>query len=126
MGEHEEAQKITLEEQIRILQEQGLPKEKIVERILEEDLNANIDILSQTLQMGKLDIGRIKGRLSRLKKRREEKEAPAKEEPPSPYKGELDVNGILQDIISKHPDISGKVRDEVMDWAERKGGLQPS
>jgi len=123
LGTHEEGPEITLEEEIRILQEQGLPPEKIVERILEEDLNADINTLADTLKLDKLVIGRIKGRLSRLKKRREEKaaqpiqgEAKAGEEPL--YKGELDTTSILKDILTKHPDIPPKVVDEVLSWAE--------
>lgn len=123
MGTHEEEPGITLEEEIRILQEQGLPPEKIVERILEEDLNADVSTLADTLKLDKLVIGRIKGRLSRLKKRREEKAAPtttaeakAGEEPL--YKGELDTTSILKEILTKHPDIPTKVVEEVCSWAE--------
>jgi len=123
LGTHEEGPEITLEEEIRILQEQGLPPEKIVERILEEDLNADINTLADTLKLDKLVIGRIKGRLSRLKKRREEKaaqptqgEAKAGEEPL--YKGELDMTSILKDILTKHPDIPPKVVEEVCSWAD--------
>jgi len=130
LTEHEEEEGITLEEEIKILQEEGLPKDKIVEKIFEEDLNASVDTLSKLLDMGKLDIGRIKGRISRLKKRAAEKEKPKEEAPPeaaeSIYKGELDVNNILNDILGRHPDINPKVREEVMDWAKMKGGLQPT
>jgi len=130
LSEHEEEPGITLEEQIKILQEQNLPKEKIVQQIFEEDLNANIDVLSKSLGMGKLDIGRIKGRISRLKKIREDKEKPREEAPPgakeSVYKTELDVNSILEGILSRHPDVNPKVKEEVMDWAKMKGGLQPT
>jgi len=130
LTEHEEEEGVTLEEQVKILQEQGLPREKIVEQIFDEDLSASVDILSNLLNMGKLDIGRIKGRISRIKKRQAEKEKPKEEVPPegaeSVYKGELDVNSILNDILSRHPDINPKVREEVMDWAKMKGGLQPT
>jgi len=126
----EEEPEMTLEEEIKILQEQKLPAEKIVERILEEDLNADINILSKALNLDKMAIGRIKGRLSRLKKRREEKEeAPesaetqTKEEPL--YKGELDTTAILRDILTHHPDIPQKVVDEVCSWAEY-GPIHPT
>jgi len=128
LGVHEE-ESITLEEEIKILQEEGLPPEKIVEKVLEEDLNADINVLASTLQLDKLVIGRIKGRLSRLKKRREQKEKPpepAKEAPPEGvYKTEPDVNVILEEILKTHPDIPDKVKDEVMDWAKRRGSLDP-
>jgi len=126
----EEEPEITLEEEIRILQEQGLPPEKIVERILEEDFSADINILANTLKLDKMVIGRIKGRLSRLRKRREEKEAAtlpseAKAEGEPLYKGELDSTSILKDILRKHPDIPGKVVDEVCSWAEY-GPIHPT
>jgi len=123
LGEHEEEPEITLEEQIKILQEQGLVPEKIVEEILKEDINADINVLAGTLKMNKMDIGRIKGRLSSAKKRRAAKVAPgvgekAAEEEESLYKGELDTTSILKDILKRHPDIPSKVVDEVCSWAE--------
>jgi len=120
---------ITLEEQIKILQEEKLPPEKIVEKILEEDMNADINTLAETLQMDKLAIGRIKGRLSRLKKRAAEKEKSseaAKGTPPEGlYKTEPDTNVILEEILKTHPDVPEKIKDEVMDWAKRRGSLDP-
>jgi len=120
---------ITLEEQIKILQEENLPPERIVKAILEEDFNADINVLAETLNLDKLVIGRIKGQISRAKKRREEKEKPKeepKEAPPgSVYKTEPDANVILEEILKTHPDISEKVKDEVMDWAKRRGSLDP-
>jgi len=126
LSDEQEETDMSLEDKIHSLEEEGLPREKIAERILEENLDTDVTNLSNLLQLDKLVIGRIKGRLSRLKKLRERREMPQKEEPPSPYKGELDVNAILRDILSKHPDISQKISAEVMDWADRKGGLQPS
>jgi len=119
----------SLEEKIRILQEEGLPSNKIVERIFEEDLGADVNILASTLQMSKLDIGRIKGRLSRLKKIREEKAKPPTEAPPEEgiYKGETDVNAILLEILTTHPDVPSRVKDEVLSWARMSpGGLHPT
>jgi len=129
LNEHEE-EEITLEEEIKILQEQGLPPEKIVEEILKEDINADVNILANTLKMDKMDIGRIKGRLSSARKRRAAKAAPAagekaaEEEGPL-YKGELDTTRILKDILTKHPDIPGKVVEEVCSWAEY-GPIHPT
>jgi len=129
LSEHEE-EEITLEEQIKILQEQGLPPAKIVEEILKEDINADVNILAATLKMDKMDIGRIKGRLSSARKRRAAKEAPGtgekvtEEEGPL-YKGELDTTRILKDILTKHPDIPSKVVDEVCSWAEY-GPIHPT
>jgi len=126
MSEHEEEPEITLEEQIKILQEQGLPAEKIVEEILKEDINADVNILANILKMDKMDIGRIKGRLSSAKKRRAAKVAPGKEKEEGPvYKGELDTTSILKDILTKHPDIPGKVVEEVCSWAEY-GPIHPT
>ncbi len=47
-------------------------------------------------------------------------------EEPSVYKGETDTNGILRSILTKHPDITEKVLEEVMDWAELRGQLHPT
>jgi len=49
-----------------------------------------------------------------------------KEEPLSPYKTEADANEILEKILKRHPDITARVRDEVMDWARLKGMLHPT
>jgi len=129
MSEHEEEPEITLEEQIKILQEQGLAPEKIVEEILKEDINADINILATTLKMDKMDIGRIKGRLSKIKKREAAKVAPGTGEKATGegplYKGELDTTSILKDILTKHPDIPSKVVDEVCSWAEY-GPIHPT
>lgn len=54
-----------------MLQEEGLPPEKTVERTLEEDFNADVTILANSLNLDKMDIGRIKDRMSTLRKRRE-------------------------------------------------------
>lgn len=125
LEESEEEAPKSLEEKVKLLQEEKLPKEKIVEQIFEEDMNANVTTLSTLLDMSKLDIGRIKGRLSRLQKLRERAEKGEKEEPPTPYKTEIDVNSILEDILKRHPDVTEKVKEEIMDWAKLKGGLQP-
>jgi len=125
LSEHEE-EEITLEEQIKMLQEQGFPPEKVVEEILKEDLNADVNILANVLKMDKMDIGRIKGRLSRIKKGREAKKAVVEEKEGEPlYKGELDTTRILKDILTKHPDIPPKVVDEVCSWAEY-GPIHPT
>lgn len=129
LNKHEEKPEITLEEEIKILQEQNLPKEQIVKQIFEEDFNASVDTLCKLLDMGKLDVGRIKGQISRRKKRAAEKEKPpeaAKEtSPQGVYKTEPDVNAILEEILNTHPDVPAKVKDEVMDWAKRRGSLDP-
>jgi hypothetical protein len=59
------------------------------------------------------------------RKEKEAEEKAKKGEPPTPYKTEVDVNSILEEILSRHPDITPKVKEEVMDWARLKGGLQP-
>lgn len=41
------------------------------------------------------------------------------------YKTEGDANAILEDILERHPDITQRIRDEIMDWARLKGFLQP-
>ena len=128
LSEHEEEPGITLEEQIKILLEEKIPPNEIVKKVLEEDFNADINVLAETLHLDKLVIGRIKGQLSRLRKRREEKEKPpeAKGAPPEGvYKTEPDANVILEEILKTHPDVPDKVKVEVMDWANRRGALDP-
>jgi len=41
------------------------------------------------------------------------------------YKTELEPNIILEEILSKHPDITERIKEEIMDWARLKGFLQP-
>lgn len=41
------------------------------------------------------------------------------------YKTEGDANTILEEILVKHPDITPRIREEIMDWARLKGFLQP-
>lgn len=123
MGSQEEESETTLQEEIKILQEQGLSPEKVAEQILQEDFNADINILSEELHLDKMVIGRIKGRLSRLRKRHEAKagkQEPSQEESKEApiYKGETDTTVILKDILVHHPDIPAKVVDEVLSWAE--------
>jgi len=128
--EAQEEPEISLEEEIKILQEQKLPPEKIAEQIFQEDLNADITILSNMLKLDPMALGRIKGRISRIKKRREAKGAPAaptegKTEEEPLYKGELDTTVILRDILTHHPDIPQKVVDEVLSWADY-GPIHPT
>ncbi len=40
------------------------------------------------------------------------------------YKGEVKANDVLRNILERHPDIPGKVVDEIMDWASF-GDIQP-
>jgi hypothetical protein len=61
-----------------MLQEEGLPPEKTVERTLEEDFNADVTILANSLNLDKMDIGRIKDRMSTLRKRREKRRKSSK------------------------------------------------
>jgi len=59
-----------------------------------------------------------------LKEERARKgEAPRRRE--DLYKGEPDAMGILRDILERHPDISERVKDEIMDWAGLQGYLSP-
>jgi len=56
-------------------------------------------------------------------------EAPAPPEGGAPYKVEPDVNAILRDILEtsqKNKLISQSVVDEIMDWANRMGSMDPN
>jgi len=57
-------------------------------------------------------------------RRKQIEEQKRKEEGPL-YKGEADSIRILDEILSKHPDITPRIKEEVLDWARLKNGLQP-
>jgi len=125
MGEHER-QLETLEEKFARLREEGLSDKDILRAVFEENLDADIDELVRITGMKKLDIGRIKGSISRsLKKRKAKKEAKAPKEPPTPYKGPVDATVVLRQILARHPDIPPKVVEEVLSWAEY-GPIHPT
>ena len=125
MSEHE-TQLETLEEKFARLREEGLSNKEILKAVFEENLSADIDELVRITGMKRLDIGRIKGSVSRsLKSRAAKKKAKAPPEPPTPYKTELDATAILREILEKHPDISPRVVNEVCSWAEY-GAIHPT
>jgi len=116
----------TLEEKFTRLREGGLSDKEILREVFEENLDADIDELVRITGMSKLDIGRVKGSVSRsLKRRKVKKRAEEPPEPPTPYKTELDATAILRSILEKHPDILPKVVDEVCSWAEY-GPIHPT
>ena len=114
----------TVEERISALREQGKKDKDIVRQLFQEKLDTNVSEICRITGMDKLAVGRIKGQVSRWLKRRQAKEK-GKEEPPTLYKTEPDANAILEEILVTHPDISEKVKNEVMDWARRRGALDP-
>ena len=125
MSEHE-TQLETLEEKFARLREEGLSNKEILKAVFEENLGTDIDELVRITGMKRLDIGRIKGSVSRsLKSRAAKKKGKAPPEPPTPYKTQLDTTAILREILEKHPDISPKVVDEVCSWAEY-GSIHPT
>lgn len=114
----------TVEERISALREQGKKDKDIVRQLFQEKLDTNVSEICRITGMDKLAVGRIKGQVSRWHKRRQEKEKD-KGEPPTLYKTEPDANAILEEILETHPDIHEKVKNEVMDWARRRGSLDP-
>jgi len=114
-----------LEEIFEELRGQGMKDKDIVRKIFEENLNADVNEIQRITGMDKLSIGRIKGQVSRWKKKAKEEE---EEAPPEPlYKGEPDANSILKQILETHPDVPKKVIAEIMSWAEMSpGGLHPT
>jgi len=116
----------TLEEKIKSLRQQGRSSEEAVREIFRENLDADVNEICRITGLEKLQVGRIKGQVSRWLKRRK-KEAPAEKgaPPETLYKTEPDVNSILEEILDTHPDIPAKVKDEVLDWAKRRGTLDP-
>jgi integrase len=98
--------------------------------------SADVNEIYRITGMGRLDIGRIKGWVSRKRSGMKGKEKPRNEDkgPPgdgekreSIYKTEIDVNKVLRRTIETHPDIKEKHIIEVMSWAEMTaGGLHPA
>jgi len=104
-GTSRDVTQLSLEEKVKYFQEQGLLPEKIAEAILKEDLNTNVSELAKLLLMNAMDVGRVKGRLSKLEKRRKEAEMdteaealpttpPITEAPINEGKGELETGGL--------------------------------
>lgn len=117
MSEQEKTEE-TLEEKFARLREEGLTDKKIVRQVFEEDLKTSTKELVKITGMSKLDIGRIKGTVSRLAKGRARREKLLPREPPSPYKGPVDATYILRSILAKHPDVPEKVVNEILSWAD--------
>jgi len=116
----------TLEEKILSLRQQGLKDEEAIREIFREDLNADVNEICRVTGLEKLVVGRIKGQISRWLKRQEEKGEEGKEAPHEGlYKTEPDANAILDEILSTHPEITPKIKAEIMDWAKRRGSLDP-
>lgn len=114
----QESEKETLEEKFARLREDGLTDKQIVRQVFEEDLKTSTKELVKITGMSKLDIGRIKGTVSRLAKGRARREKLLPREPPSPYKGPVDATYILRSILAKHPDVPEKVVNEILSWAD--------
>ena len=117
MSEQEKTEE-TLEEKFSRLREEGLTDKQIVRQVFEEDLKTSTKELVKITGMSKLDIGRIKGTVSRLAKGRARREKLLPREPPSPYKGPVDATFILRSILAKHPDVPEKVVNEILSWAD--------
>jgi hypothetical protein len=110
----------SLEERFKALREEGLADKEIVRRIFEENLDADIDEIQKMTGMAKLDIGRIKGQVSRWRKRAEEgaEEAPPAEEKelePRQLVAQFGREGLnqikkerLEKVLKMAPGVSGK------------------
>jgi len=121
----------SLEEEIDALRKQGLSDDEVVREIFKKDMEAPVSEICELTGMEKLKVGRIKGQVSRWRKRHEEKKAGTKEtteeEPPEGiYKGETEYNKILHEALVGHPDIREKHIQEIMSWARMSGGLHPT
>ena len=114
-----------LEEKFKTLREEGLSDQEIVRRIFQEDIKANVKEMCKITGMSPLDVGRIKGQVSRWAKKSEEEKGPPGG-PAEVYKGEPDANAILRRILEGHPDVPAKAKDEIMSWAELRGILDPA
>jgi len=123
LAEQEDEPK-SLEEEVQELLDQQVKPEAIAEKILQEDLNASVKDLSRLLGLDSMAIGRIKGRLSRLKKRKQQdssattlKPLEEAEGPGGPYKEEIDATSILRKILLSYPNMPTNVVEEVCSWA---------
>jgi len=113
---------VSLAEKVETLRTAGKSNEEIVKAIFEENMDTPTEEICQLLNMDKMDVGRIKGRVSRWKGKKPKGTIPP---PETVYKTEPDPNSILDEILTKHPDVPAKVKDEIMDWAKMKGMLHP-
>lgn len=129
MNEPYEKPEQFLEEWVAELRKEIPEPKDVARKIFEEAANINdVDVkkLSELLNMGRFEIGRIKANVSRKRtgeeKRRKEEEAKQKEEI---WKTAPDANAILKHILESHPDVNDKQKEEIISWAELKGTLHP-
>ena len=134
MGEGSES---GLAEAVKLLRGKGMDPAQIAREIFIRDINVDIGELSEQLGMDRMALGRIKGPLSKTKKKeeREAKEATEKEEKGEGgtheeegkglLRGEVDANQILRRML-EHPDVPAKVKDDIILLAEdTPGGVHP-
>lgn len=126
-----------LEAKVKLLQEENLAPAEIIQKIYEEDYNTDPTALAKILGMSLFDVGRGKAhakrpskmsageRLKKIEKEREIESGTGK--PGSVYRTDTDMNSILKEILSTHPDVTDRQILEIMSWAKMTpGGLQPA
>lgn len=122
-----------LAEAVELLRSRGLSNRDVVKEILKKDINVDLDELSQLLGMTKMELGMIKGPISKSAKKAAEKLKSGEkgeggahgEEDKGLLRGEVDANRILERIL-EHPDVPAKVKGDIMLLAEdTSGGIHP-
>lgn len=118
-----------------LLRRKGLNDQEIILEIFKLDITADIQEIQAITGLDSLAVGRLKGTATRTKKKDEKEKAKAgekggggapEEEEKSLLRGEVNVNAILKRILTQHPDVPAKVRDDIMLLAEdTPGGINP-
>lgn len=126
-----------LEAKVKLLQDENLSPAEIIKKIYEEDYNTDTNALAKIMGMTAFDVGRVKAHArhpskksagERLKKFDKISDSGAEAgKPGSVYKTDTDMNSILKEILSTHPDVTERQILEIMSWAKMTpGGLQPA
>ena len=122
-------------EVFELLRRKGLNDQEIILEIFRRDITADVQEIQAITGLDSLAIGRLKGTATRTKKKEEKEKAKTgekggggvpEEEEKSLLRGEVNVNAILKRILTQHPDVPAKVRDDIMLLAEdTPGGINP-
>ena len=121
-------------EVFEFLRTKGMTDQQIIFEIFKRDINADVKEIQKMTGLDSMVIGRMKGTVTRTKKKEEKEKAKAGEkgeggapgeEEEGLLKGGVDANRILVRILD-HPDVPAKVRDDIMLLAEdTPGGIHP-
>lgn len=121
-------------EVFELFRRKGMNDQQIITEIFKRDITADVQEIQKITGLDSMAIGRLKGNVTRTRKKEEKEKAKAgekgeggapKEEEKGLLKGGVDANRILEKILD-HPDVPAKVRDDIMLLAEdTPGGIHP-